>query len=195
MDARSVNGANESARPLRSRFDQALGQRQRNPQPLRPRLERHVPGSEEMPGFYSMDTPSPPPWRRDDEAPGRQQDVLRPTSAARPREQRRSAQQVMDTIAASQRRSRCACPGWLATGTDLLRALQTQHPAAPRTLCDPPARPRQAPLCPRAPTASIPRSPCQHPCPNGATRGAWSPLPRDSRSTTVGTQPSRTSTG
>ena len=55
--------------------------------------------------FYRMDTPSPPPWRTDDEAPGRQQDVLRPTSAARPREQRRSAQQVVDGIAASQPRA------------------------------------------------------------------------------------------
>ena len=51
LDARSVNGANESARPLRSRFDQALDQRQRIPQPLRPRFERHVPGSEETPAF------------------------------------------------------------------------------------------------------------------------------------------------
>ena len=105
LDARSVNGANESARPLRSRFDQALDQRQRNPQPLRPRLERHVPGSEEAPVFYRMDAPSAPPWRRDDEAPGRQQEVLRPTAAARPQEQRRSAQDVVNAIAAAQPRA------------------------------------------------------------------------------------------
>ena len=105
LDARSVNGANESARPLRSRFDQALDQRQRNPQPLRPRLERHnFPGSEEE-AFYRMDAPSAPPWRRDDEAPGRQQDVLRPTAAARPQEQRRSAQDVVNAIAAAQPRA------------------------------------------------------------------------------------------
>ena len=105
LDVRSLNGGNESARPLRSRFEQVLDQRQRNPQPLRPRFERHVPGSEETLASYRMDTPSPPPWRRDDEAPGRQQDMLRPTAAARPGEQRRSAQQVVDGIAAAQPRA------------------------------------------------------------------------------------------
>ena len=85
LDARSVNGANESARPLRSRFDVALDQRRRNPEPLRPRLERHVPGSERTPVYCRMDTPTPsPPWSENDEAPGQQQDVLRPTAAARP---------------------------------------------------------------------------------------------------------------
>ena len=101
LDVRSLNGGNESARPLQTRFVPD----QRPYAPIRPRLERHVPGSEEMPAFYRMDTPSPPPWRRDDEAPGRQQDVLRPTAAARPREQRRSAQQVVDGIAAAQPRA------------------------------------------------------------------------------------------
>ena len=105
LDARSVNGGNESARPLRSRFDLALDQRQRNPQPLRPRLERHVPGSEQTPTYYRMDTPTPsPPWSENDEAPGRQQDVLRPTSAPRPQQQRRSVQDIVDGIAAAQPR-------------------------------------------------------------------------------------------
>ena len=54
--------------------------------------------------YYSMNTPSPP-WSGDDEAPGRQQDVLRPTAAARPQEQRRSAQDVVNAIAAAQPRA------------------------------------------------------------------------------------------
>ena len=103
LDARSVNGGNESARPLRSRFDLALDQRQRNPRPLRPRLEWPDP-ERQTPRYYRMDTPSPPPWRADDEAPGRQQDVMRPTAAARPQEQRLSAQEIVDGIAAAQPR-------------------------------------------------------------------------------------------
>ena len=101
LDARSVNGANESARPLQGRFVPDS----RPYAPIRPRLERHVPRSDETPAFYRIDAPSAPPWRRDDEAPGRKQDVLRPTSAARPQEQRRSAQDVVNAIAAAQPRA------------------------------------------------------------------------------------------
>ena len=103
LDARSVNNGNESARPLRSRWADAMDQRQRYPQPLRPRLERHVPGSEQTPMYYNIGTPTQsPPWSDNDEAPGRQQDVLRPTAAARVQGQRRSAQQMVDGIAHAQ---------------------------------------------------------------------------------------------
>ena len=53
--------------------------------------------------YYNIGTPVPsPPWSDNDEAPGRQQDVLRPTAAARPQGQRRSAQHIVDGIAAAQ---------------------------------------------------------------------------------------------
>ena len=93
LDARSLNNQNASVRPIRPRFD-------RNTELLRPRMESY--GGEEVPSYHPMDTPSPPPWRPDDEAPGRRQDVMRPTAAARPQMPRMTAQRAVDESAAQQ---------------------------------------------------------------------------------------------
>ena len=93
LDARSLNNPNASVRPIRPRFD-------RNTEPLRPQMESY--GGEEVPSYHRMDTPSPPPWRPDDEAPGRRQDVMRPTAAARPQMPRMTAQRAVDESAAQQ---------------------------------------------------------------------------------------------
>ena len=97
LDARSLNNQNASVRPLRPRFSTALDQRERTPQPLRPRLWRH---EETSPAYYNLaendgDLPI-------DYAPGRAQEPLRPTAAATPMQPRLTAQGVINSIAASQ---------------------------------------------------------------------------------------------
>ena len=97
LDARSLNNQNASVRPLRARFSTALDERDRNPQPLRPRLWRH---DETSPAYYNLaandgDLPI-------DYAPGRAQEPLRPTAAPTPMQPRLTAQGVVDGISASQ---------------------------------------------------------------------------------------------
>ena len=98
LDARSLNNGNESVRPLRPRFSQALDQRDRNPQALRPRLWRQDDGA---PAYYSLDA-------QDGNIPvdyaplGRTQEPLRPTAAGTPMQPRLTAQGLIDGIAASQ---------------------------------------------------------------------------------------------
>ena len=92
LDARSLNNQNASVRPLRPRFSAALDERDRNPQPLRPRLWRH---EETSPAYYDLTA-------NDSDAPGRTQEPLRPTAAPTAMEPRLTAQGMIDGIAASQ---------------------------------------------------------------------------------------------
>ena len=93
LDARSLNNQNASVRPLRPRFSAALDERDRNPQPLRPRLDTST-------TYFDMaaadgDIPI-------DYAPGRAQEPLRPTAAPTPMQPRLTAQGMIDGIAAAQ---------------------------------------------------------------------------------------------
>ena len=96
LDARSLNNQNASVRPLRARFSTMLDERDRNPQPLRPRLWHH---EEATPAYYNLavndsDT--------DYAVPGRAQEPLRPTAAPTQMQPRLTAQGMIDGIAASQ---------------------------------------------------------------------------------------------
>ena len=89
LDVRSLNGGNESVRPIRPRFfAQALDDRVRNPQnELRPRIQ-----------YYSMDAED----SKIEVELGRAQEPLRPTAVRTPMQPRLTAQGVIDSIAASQ---------------------------------------------------------------------------------------------
>jgi hypothetical protein len=96
LDARSLNNQNASVRPLRPRFSTMLDERDRNPQPLRPRLWRH---EETTPAYYNLAANDSDV---DYAPPGRAQEPLRPTAAPAPMQPRMTAQGVIDGIAASQ---------------------------------------------------------------------------------------------